>query len=279
MFDKGWTGRHVLLMNVIDREMMDWHKENKHTALVSRQIGVGKDGTLFPEVGVPSYGFVGALGNLFKFYKSWEKYDIGITRTGLMETPYRVVNASKYFEEIPESKRTLISDQPLTDEEREFERYDLKTLFKFTNYTKIYNHLKGKIARIDAVLGTNFLSEMKHQVDLEKEEYSEMKANETLNDIKDTVTGEQPVAGAPSEETTKVVQRERTVVKGNDFSNLEGWKGLTQEEKDGITNVDLSTTPITIEYADKDAVLLACPECKTPGPETFGSCAACGLEF
>ncbi len=269
IFDKGWTGRNVLLMNVLDREQMDWHKENKHSMLVSRNIGVGKDGTLFPEIGVPSYGFSGALGNLFKFYGSWEKYDIGITRTGLKEAPYRVINASKYIEETGD-KASLVNDDPLTDEERAYEQYDLNKLFQLTTYTKIYNHLKGKIARIDAALDTNFLDELKFLVDKEKAERVEKQTEVKQAEINGTVVEESKVE-APT--------RTRTVIKGNDFSKLGGWDRLSQEEKDGIENVDFTTTPVTITYTNKDVVLLACPDCAVPGPDTYNVCAACGLEF
>ena len=191
MFEKGWTGRNVLLMNVLDREQMEWHKENKHSMLISRNIGVGKDGTEFPEVGVPSYGFSGALGNLFKFYGSWEKYDIGITRTGLKEAPYRVINATKYIEETGD-KSDLVLEAPLTDEERAYEQYDLGKLFQLTNYTKIYNHLKGKIARIDATLNTKFLDDLKFLVDKEKKErvekQTEAKQAEVNGETTTTVT-------------------------------------------------------------------------------------------
>lgn len=274
IFDKGWTGRNVLLMNVLDRELMDWHKENKHTALVSRNIGVGKDGTEFPEIGVPSYGFSGALGNLFKFYGSWEKYDIGITRTGLKEAPYRVVNASKYIEETGD-KSSLVSSEPLTEEERAYTQYDLNKLFQITNYTKIYNHLKGKIARIDAALDTNFLEELKFLVDKEKEARTEKLAEEKLKEVK----GESPTSPPEEKVPAAAPTRQRTVVKGNDFSKLGGWSSLSQEEKDGIESVDFSTNPVTITYKEEDAVILACPECAVPGPDTYNVCANCGLEF
>jgi len=277
IFDRGWTGRHVLLMNVIDREKADWHKENKHTVLVSRSIGVSADGTkTYPEVGVPSFGFVNALGNLFKFYKSWEKYDIGITRTGLKETPYRVVNASKYIDEIPDHIKGLVSSAPLTDEEREYEQYDLKKLFQYTNNTKIYNHLKGRIARIDAALDTNFLSELKHKVDKEKEKFLEEKAVETREDLEKTVS--QPVEKVFTDKTP-VTRATRTVVSGTDFSKLKGWSVLSQEEKDGIIGVDFDVTPIVVEYKNPGDSTPACPSCYSESPESYTSCPACGLPF
>ncbi len=273
IFDKGWTGRNVLLMNVLDREQMDWHRENKHTVLLSRNIGVSKDGKEFPEIGVPSYGFSGALGNLFKFYGSWEKYDIGITRTGLKEAPYRVINASKYLEETGE-KSSLVSADALTDEERAYEQYDLAKLFQFTKFTKIYNHLKGRIAKIDAVLDTNFLTELKFLVDKEKEERAEQK---TMENREQNIGSETEVKKAP------VVRQRATVAKSapdeTKFDTLPGWNALSSDEQNAIESVDIVNGSAVITYKDKDAILLACPECNSPGPESFTACASCGLVF
>ncbi len=290
IFDRGWTGRNVLLMNVIDREMQQWHQENKHTALLSRSIGIGKDGAEFPETGVPSYGFSGLLANLFKFYGNWEKYDIGITRTGLKEAPYRVINASKYIEETGD-KGSLVSNEPLSDEERNYERYDLNKLFQITSYTKIYNHLKGKIARIDSALDTNFLEELKFLVEKEKKEREERLTEEKQKEVHAQATDpivlnekvEVPQSNEGAQEATAEapapVTRTRTVVAGNDFSKLKGWDALTQQEKDGIESVNFDAKPIQIVYKDKNATLLACPDCLTPAPSDYNACAVCGLKF
>ena len=61
-FDKGWAGRQVIVMNIIDREQMAWHKENKHSMLLSRNVTLSQDGTReYADEGVPIYGFYDAI--------------------------------------------------------------------------------------------------------------------------------------------------------------------------------------------------------------------------
>ena len=57
-YNKGWGGRQVIVMNVIDREQMEWHRTNKHTMLLSRNVSPSADGTReYIDEGVPIYGF------------------------------------------------------------------------------------------------------------------------------------------------------------------------------------------------------------------------------
>ena len=62
---KGWQGKEYFIMNIIDRGMMDWHRQNKHTVLLSKNVNIRKqdDGkiTEFVEEGVPAFGFTFAI--------------------------------------------------------------------------------------------------------------------------------------------------------------------------------------------------------------------------
>jgi len=167
LLGKGWMGKEYFIMNVIDRSMMNWHRENKHTVLLSKNINIvkGDNGKIaeYVEEGVPAFGFTKALMmNVVKFYGFWENYDIGLERTGLQTTPIRVINAYKHIEEVPSDLQPLVSSNPsLTEEEKSWERYDLNKLFQVTSYTKIYNQLHLSFAKIDNELGTHFLDELK----------------------------------------------------------------------------------------------------------------------
>lgn len=281
MFDRGWEGRQVLIMNIIDREQMDWHRANKKTMLLSRQIGEGKDGSKFPEEGVPSYGFSSLLANLFKYYKSWEKYDIGITRLGLKETPYRVINAGKYLEEVPEHLQKYVVQGNLTDEEASWERYDLKKLFALTTYTKIYNRLKVTIAQIDAALGTHFGKEMEDLVAEEKVKFEEANKGATPSAVaappSKVVDSDDPFA-----ETPKPAPARRVAPAAGSFdtSLLKGWGAMTSFEKDAIANVIVKDGKVTeLKFKDPNAVLLACPQCGSVAPDSFTTCPVCALSF
>lgn len=283
IYDRGWEGQLKLVMNVIDREQMDWHKEHKHTMLLSKNIGVGKDGRLWPEEGVPSWGFSSLLGQLFKFYKSWEKYDIGITRTGIKETPYRVINACKHIEEVtPPELANLVVNLPLTEEEASWERYDLSKIFGVTRYTKIYNKLRVTIARIDATLGTNFEAELKNLVEKEKEEFAALRAaNEGAPEASEaTYSSDVPGAAtpaAPAPQTRTPVASTSTF----DTSKLLGWNELSDADKALISGVTVNSEGAVTElqFTDPNLVLLGCNKCKVPSPESFTVCPACGLHF
>lgn len=277
IFDKGWKGQSVILMNVIDREQMDWHRENKKTMLLSKQIGVGTDGTEFTEIGVPSYGFVNILGTLFKFYKSWERYDIGITRMGLKETPYRIINASKNIEETEGLSEFVSLNDSLTEEEASWERYDLKKLFPITSYTKIYNKLKGKIALVDAALNTRYLDELLLLVEKEKTERALLEAEKEEEEISKPVEINSP----PAETPVRRREAKEPVKDGKSLSDfLPHYKDLSEEEKALIVGVVEGSNPVEIEFVkDLTTPILECPSCGVGSPESFTRCPYCDLSF
>lgn len=283
IYDRGWEGQLKLVMNIIDREQMDWHKEHKHTMLLSKNIGVGKDGRLWPEEGVPSWGFSSLLGHLFKFYKSWEKYDIGITRTGLKEPPYRVINACKHIEEVtPPELANLVVNLPLTEEEASWERYDLSKIFGVTRYTKIYNKLRVTIARIDATLGTNFEAELKNLVEKEKEEFAALRAaNEGAPDASETTYSSDVQNAATPVAATPQTRTPTASTSAFDTSKLLGWNELPEADKALISGVTINSegTVTELQFTDPNLVLLGCNKCKVPSPESFTVCPACGLHF
>jgi len=297
MFEKGWEGRQVLIANVIDRADYDWHRENKHTALLSRGITIGKEGQVFAEEGVPLYGFISHLTNLFRYYGSWEKYDVGIERTGVKESPYRVVNAPVHIAEIPASARELVVDGPLTEEELSWERYDLAKLFGYTTNTKIFNRLQGTIAKIDAVLGSNFSKELKDAVEIEQAKWEaekaadaeapkaesaskpSAKAAKSGNKIEKMFTDGAPVEN-PAAPPARPARPQAASTATFDTSAIPHWDDLSSAEKDAIANVELSGGKLTnIIYKDTEATLYGCPTCLIPAPDTFTVCPNCGERF
>lgn len=279
MYERGWEGRQVLVGNVIGRSMYDWHRENKHTALLSRAINLGKEGQVFAEEGVPVYGFIGNLSNLFRYYGSWEKYDIGVERTGLKDAPYRIINASKHVEEVPASVRDLVVEGPLTEEELSWERYDLDKLFAYTSMTKIHNRLTATIAKIDAVLGTQFKTELTDAVAIEQEKWEAEKAAaapEEASSPAPTVQETAPKASVAPRPRVEAAAPTPT------FSSaaIPHWNDLSAAEKDAIVNVELSNGKLTsIIYKEEASPLYGCPSCNIPAPATFTICPACGEKF
>ena len=302
-FNRGWEGRHVIVMNVLDREQMDWHRENKHSMLLSRNINEGNNGALFIDEGVPVYGFYNQIATtLFANYGSWEKYDMGIMRTGQQQTPYRIINATAYaagnIPELPAALKPIVSLDPLTEEEAGWERYDLAKIFGHTTYTKFYNRLKVGIQTIDARLGTRFFQELEYEVEREKEEREARQAEsgESSNDDHEAPspaktsavvpempkTAEETPAAAPvrTREAAKSPAPAATSALSEDkIALLKGWDKLSAEQQAIIIDVKVSNGKIVEIIYDTDEALVACPDCKVASPESFTVCPACGLDF
>jgi hypothetical protein len=293
-FDKGWEGRHVIVMNVIDREQMDWHRENKHTMLLSRNIGRSADGTReYPEEGIPVYGFFNVIATtLFKHYGNWEGYDIGITRLGTTQQPYRIINASVYAangipELAPEMVPFVSLEKTLTDEERSWARYDLNKIYGPTTYTKIYNNLQVAFRRIDATLGTQFTKELEFEVEKERAEraarqQAESQVAATTVSVPVTATISTPAPAAATTRTRTPVASTTSSIKltADKIAALKGWNQLSETQQAMITDVtlDKSGKPVDIKF-DTDEGVLGCPQCRVPAPESYTVCPSCGFNF
>lgn len=301
-FNRGWEGRHVIVMNVLDREQMDWHRENKHSMLLSRNISEGNNGMLFIDEGVPVYGFYNQIvSTLFANYGSWETYDMGITRTGQQQTPYRIINATAYaagnIPELPAHLKPIVSTETLTDEEAGWDRYDLSRIFGTTSYTKYYNRLQVAFRTIDARLGTKFFEELEYEVEREKKEREERQAaGDNSADDEDntpqpaqkatpvpempkTTEASAPEAPVRTRQRTAVAEKPATALDDEKIAMLKGWDKLTPEMQAMIVDVKHSNGKVTEIIYDTDEPLVACPDCKVASPESFTACPACGLDF
>ena len=299
LFDKGWVGKEVLIANVIDREQMDWHREHKHTMLLAKSVNVDANGNEWPDEGISWYSVESEFPQLFKYYKSWENYDIAITRTGSKEKAYIIDNATKNPERVdgPAAQYISMTDH-LTDEEKSWERYDLDKLFRVTTATKIYNRLKKTIGRIDAALGTDFSIELKALVDKEKELFDEMynRGEETDDEVKEetgtfedtdipSFTPETPVVETPVEAPAR-----RTAVSAAPWESLPYPDKISDELKAMVTSVEKGV------YQGKEAVkrpdlyynigwtrpksqLATCPTCGSLSPLEATDCPVCGAHY
>lgn len=287
LFDKGWLGKEVIIMNVIDRAQMDWHKDNKHTMLLAKGISES-NGVEYADEGVPSFVVKPQFVKLFKYYGSWEKYDIAITKTGDMNNAFIIDNASKTPERVEGPNAEFISmETGLTAEEKSWERYDIEKLFRVTTATKIYNRLKGTIARIDAALNTSFLSELEAEVEKERVLFNELYGEEGES-------SEAPVAKV-SESTfvdddvpeykpePEVKARTRTVAPpravGSDLPYYSSLSDTLKSKIKSATKLDNGEWDIQWDYPSEQ--LCKCPndKCNAVSPLDAIRCPACGLDF
>lgn len=301
-FSKGWAGQKVCVVNVIDREDMEWHKANKHTKLLSRNISesVNAEGktTYYPSIGVPSFGFVDILGGIVANYGNWSSYDIGIKRTGAKQNPYTIANATAYknggLKDIPENELKFVSTEPLTEEEKSWTKYEIGKIYKPTSYRKLLSNLGNKIKTIDGVFNTRFYDELN---DLAKKEAEEMKAlNEAAELNKEPDNSDlDAIYGAPASSAnasaaesmpTRPTAASVDTIAANErlspekLSVLKGYQYLTDEQKNQIEDVILDSDGniADIKYNTEEQVV-ACPSCKVPGLMAHTHCLACGMKF
>lgn len=311
-YSKGWSGQKIVLMNVIDRED-NWCAENKHTKLLARQISTKQypDGTVaeFVSKGIPSYGFLNKLGGLVANYKTWENYDIGVKRTGIKTEPYQIINATAFVNgkipEIPQDKIPLVNLNPLTDEEKAYERYNIAKLFGPVTYAKIDAKLGASIKLIDACLGTNFYTELQTLKAEEAAKWEAEKAEKEAESatapaqvapvtvtasITDPVYGignrTAPVNQTPIPEAASATTARRTAVPAApaiDTSLLKGYEYLTPEQKAEIVSITKKADGVLdIVYRSADGspvTTVPCPICGAAGLMSHHHCVACGTEF
>ena len=287
--DKGWQGKEVLIMNVIDRGDMEWHKANKHTKLLAKSVVPGQNGGEFVEEGVSAYAVHPKLIHLIRAYGSWEKYDIAMVRTGKMDNPYTIINATRTPEEVlPASYRQFISEENvLTGEEESWERYDLAKLYAPTSSIKIFNRLKNTIKKIDGALGTDFYKELKDLADAEKaklEQEAEEKAlqnpvvNTPITEVEEAPMEENIIIPSRIEEPVVPPMRERVAVQARPELPYEDT--LSDENKALIKSVvKKDDGSYDIVWSCGIDALAGCPTCKTPSPLTATRCPVCGMQF
>lgn len=302
-YSKGWTGQKIVLLNVIDRED-NWCAENKHTKLLARQITTKQypDGSVaeFVSKGIPSYGFLNKLGGLVANYKTWENYDIGVKRTGIKTEPYQIINATAFVNgkipEIPQDKIPLVNLNPLTDEERAYERYNIAKLFGPVTYNKIDAKLGATIKLIDACLGTNFYTELQtlkaeetakwEAEKAEKEAAGEAAPTQAPVQTPVQTPVQEAVAQAPVQTAAPAATRRAAApaqTPAIDVSLLKGYEYLTPEQKAEIVSVTKKADgALDIVYRSADGspvTTVPCPVCGAAGLMSHHHCVACGTEF
>ncbi len=296
-YDRGWKGREWLVANVIDREQMDVHREHKHTMILCKDARQSKNNpdVWFYDEGVPAYGFVQQLVQaLFKPYKNWENYDVGIFRLSQKQMPYRLINASRYTPEVPEYLQDKVYPEgPLTDEELSWNLYDLRRLTRVTSYTRFFERQGQLVIEIDNHLGTTFFDELQELVNQEElEEQDEEQATSTESDPSSEESEEEQEEEAPAEEPTPAIRsrapkkeevptREAPAEDDALTAKKEELreKGFSDEELDAIIGYDPNNTENPFTYNVPTGQLLRCNECGVPSPSFFTKCPACFTEF
>lgn len=285
-FASGWKPSTFVAFNVIDRSDMDWHRQNKHTKLLSK-----KGGKYF-DPGIPEKMYFNLWDNIVEFYGFWDEYDVAVkkTKTGPKTTDveYKVIHSS-HLVEIDEALRPLIVSGPLTEEEKSWEMYNLNKLFGVTSYQKIKKNLGLMIKSADTSFGTHWTEELEELAAQEKKAFDEAKANEEKTTVakpeaKAETPKEEPKAATPAPAPKEEPKKERPVRSASPAifdpktlgAEYKGIASLTDAMRKGIL---AKKADGSLEYSEAAGQILECAECHFESPESFTHCPRCGVTF
>lgn len=205
-YNSGWSGRGILLVNVIDRVNYEWHRENKKTKLLAKSVRPRPDGSgFYVEEGVPSYVFRERLKHLITSYGGYNAYDLMIMKTGkAMSDAYQIIPATFTPREVPKDYQQYISNEDkLTDEELSWSRVPILERFKNTSATKLFNRLQKTIKKIDAACDTDFYDQLYVLVEKERKEKAEQ-ASETPSYTSPSMIVDEPVKNIVEEKVVEI---------------------------------------------------------------------------
>ena len=304
-YASGLKGQQVVVYNLIDRSD-DWCKENKHTKVLSKQVDIvtQDDGSVrtFAKIGVPSFGFTGKLADQISKYGNYENFDVAIKKIGEQTNPYEVRNASKLKsadlldELLNDDGSDLGADRivigPLTEEEKKYERYDLKKLYQPTSYQSIRKRLSSVFKLCDATMGTKLYDELDRLANDERAKYDAMNAEkkdqETTEREKvesEFISSEVKKEDAPAPKRQAPEKRVGPAVglSQEKIALLKGWSKLPDKDRAGIADVvvkDGKVVSLVFTDSFKDESMLECVQCVVQSPESFTTvCPVCGIDF
>ncbi len=301
VFETGWKPTQYVIMNVIDREMMDWHKENKHSVLISKKASTSKQNpeVVYYEPGTTMAMYTAMMSDeVAGAYGYPINYDIAVRK--LSEQPwYKVYHATKdyqryagaHYDDMDQFKADYpfydpeIHERDLTEEEMSWERYNIEELFGVSSYTKIFNQFKGWFKKFDEAFNENLTEELEALASKEKKDSPE-KTEKVETKTTVTVTKEIPKAEdrkLPVEEAPK--REKKSTEEAFDISSLppDTFKAidkLTDEEKRFIIGYDSEKG--TLLYSEEAGQPYKCIDednCTNESPEFYHICPKCGSEF
>ena len=125
--------------------------------------------------------------DIVEFEADWEKYDIVIMK--LKDDPWNKAYyggsddlRKRLTKEAPEVI-DLINMDPITDEEREYEQYDLDKIGKTTTYMTLFKKLGSFFREVDIAFHTSFYTELESLKKIEEEERRLAKEREALEEM------------------------------------------------------------------------------------------------
>lgn len=301
-FPEKFYPKSCVLANVIDRQD-SWCVENKHSKMLTksftRKVDVDKETQEeivkeFAEHGIPKQ-LAEQIDDLAKARTGfWSDIDYIVEKTGKKDPAYKIKDVNDPY--LAEALKSIVSNKPLTEEEKNYTLYDIDSLFHVTRYYTLNKNLGWLFKLCDAELGTDFYSELEECLIIEKEEYEKQKALEEKDsedapaeESKDSVK-EEKVAEESKPKSSRSRSKKSEEVKETPSMTLEEYfpkyNSLTDEDKKDLEeNFKEWNAKGTPEFKGE---VLGCMDgsCKYPNssedtflPENVLHCPVCGISL
>ena len=283
--------------NLIDRHD-SWCKDNKHSKLPTSskqpftyKDDQGNDQTIhYTEFGVPKTAYDKIFDHYAKFSGFWEDTDCILVKTKTQPWYEAWDKADSRY--ISQAAVQMVSDLPLTEEEKAYELYDLDIIFKPTSYAKIKKHLTGLFKQCDLELGTAFYDEL---VVLAEKEAKERAANQAANNtpIEDEDSTADMDFNGQTTDNSSPVSNEQPQARPRPTANISdnelaaifpNWGKLKAEEQTYMKSIIIKIENGAPQYIpEADNYYCGNKECKYPGtdiktiyPGNVNVCPVCG---
>jgi len=288
-----------VLMNFVDRGD-SWCKDNNHTKVLTSKKTRGNDDasgnpTYFIDDGIPNMLFEKIIDDVCNYRGNWD-LDV-VLRKNSSDVNNAYIVRDILEDKINDYAKSIGTDEPLTEEELQYEMYDFDKLYKESTYNKIRRNILGLVKQVDIDFNTDFESELKTLVEEEAKENSEY--DETLEKLEKEI--EEEFGNVHVENSSTSETNENTVIENKDTSdnvdvaNNESvsewikifplWDKLNENEKQSMTNA-INKFENNIPIYKNGVEVLPCPKgskCRYPGtevntefPETVFTCPVCG---
>jgi hypothetical protein len=295
--NSGWRPSSSIYFNVIDRADYQWHKENKSFKLIAKKVSYGENSkgekVAYYEAGIPNSLYKLLLDTVVEEKGDWQDFDIAIKK--IKDDPYYKMYSVNDERKISDEKHAPMSNEPLTEEELSWKKFDIDKITPITHYKTIQNRLGTFIKEVDKNLETSFSSELEELVSKEKAELDAKKlADVNLKDSPDDDMTEELVEKTEEavEENVELPSEKKSRSKesvSNDFwSNpeLASWKKLDLL-KSKYSQFVADIKDGNVIYKDNDGEILGhndpdvieCTDCHCDTYVNIPFCPKCGAEF
>jgi hypothetical protein len=293
---------NLVLQNCLDRSD-NWNKEFKHSKLFVKRLDSWEDqktGQMIEYAREPGYT-ISLLNMIYTLLADspifvWSDVDLIFKKTD-DQAKYSVRSACSI--EISEEMKKIASKEPLTDEEKSYELYDLEKLFPVTSYNKIKRNFLNLFKSWDAETGSNYTERLEALAETERkerEEQTKKEEEEKVNKIAESIKEEERTESESEDTSTretveeKVVERE-TVEKVDPLLKLKSeifpfYNNLSPADKNIIdTNLN-GFDEVNKKVLWKCKVAMCDPTCtfekygiRSTSPLDISQCPVCGKKF